>query len=369
MTARIYLSAGEPSGDLHGAGVAAAIRALAPDAALEGMGGPHMEAAGVRLVEGIGRLGAIGLVEAAASLPSHLMALHRARRRLGTACYDAAVLIDYPGFHLRLLSAAARHGVPVLYFIPPQLWAWGAGRAARLREAGVTVAAILPFEQEYFESLHVVTRFVGHPLLDRASPPDRAAGRGRLGLGTHTPVLALAPGSRPAEVRRLWPILAAAARHLRTTVPDLEIVLAATGDHTYPESGDLIVRWNDTPAVLAAADAALCKSGTATLEAALVDTPLVVVYAMHPLTFAVARRVVHTPHVALVNLVAGREVAPEYLQDRATPERLAAAIAPLLAADREPARLQRAGFADVRARLGTPGASRRVAEMALELAA
>lgn len=367
MTLRVYLSAGEPSGDLHGARVAAAIRALAPDAVLEGVGGPHMEAAGVRLTEGIRSRGAMGLVEAAAALPAHARSLRRARHRLETSGYHAAVLIDYPGFHLRLLRTAARRGVPVLYYIPPQLWAWGMGRAARLREARVTVAAILPFEEPFFESLGIPVRFVGHPLLDLARP-SRAAARARLGLGPESRILALAPGSRPAEVRRLWPILGAAARQLRARLPDLHIVVAATGENVYPDCGDLVLHWDDTATVLAAADAALAKSGTVTLEAALADTPMVVVYAMHPLTFAIARRVVRTPRVALVNLVTGRDVAPEYLQARATADRLAAAVMPLLAGDREPARLQRAALAEVRARLGTPGAARRVAEMTLAAA-
>lgn len=367
MTLRVYLSAGEPSGDLHGARVAAAIHALAPDAVLEGVGGPHMEAAGVRLTEGIRSRAAMGLVEAAAALPAHALSLRRARHRLETSGYHAAVLIDYPGFHLRLLRTAARRGVPVLYYIPPQLWAWGMGRVARLREARVTVAAILPFEEPFFESLGIPVRFVGHPLLDLARP-SRAAARARLGLGPESRILALAPGSRPAEVRRLWPILGAAARQLRAGLPDLHIVVAATGENVYPDSGDLVLHWDDTATVLAAADAALAKSGTVTLEAALANTPMVVVYAMHPLTFAIARRVVRTPRVALVNLVTGREVAPEYLQARATAERLAAAVMPLLAGDREPARLQRAALAEVRARLGTPGAARRVAEMALAAA-
>lgn len=364
-----YLSAGEPSGDLHGAQVAAALRRLCPDAVIEGMGGPRMAEAGVELVELAENYGAMGLFEAAASLPAHVALLSRVRRRLSSRRYKVLILIDYPGFNLRLAAHAARRGVRVVYYIAPQLWAWGPGRAAELRRSGATVAAILPFEADFFRDLGINARFVGHPLLDRTSSYPRHAARMRLGLPEDCQVLALLPGSRPEEVRRLWPLLRDAAIRYRTAHPQVRVIVAAVPGQSYPASAGFCLCWNDAPLALSAADAALCKSGTATLQAALTDTPHALVYAMHPLTFQVARRVVRVPYVSLVNLIAGRRVTPEYVQSQATLERLVEAVSSMLEAGSSESDSQRAGLAEVRRRLGAPGAAERVARLALERAA
>jgi lipid-A-disaccharide synthase len=366
---RIFVSAGEPSGDAHAAAVVRALRALAPDVAVDGVGGPHLEAAGATLMARMEHLSAMGLAEALHTAPRHLALLRRLARRFAAARYDAVVLVDYPGFHLRLARAAARRGTPVVYYIAPQLWAWGPWRVTALRRRVARLAVILPFEQPFFAARGVPTTFVGHPLLDRAAAPTRDAARRALGLSSGATVLALCPGSRPTETRRLWPAFRAAAHRLRRAVGDLEVVVleAACGIR---QREDSFRYWRGDPGVLlAAADAGLCKSGTTTLEAALAGMPMVVGYRLSAASYAVARRLVRVPYIGLVNLIAGREVSPELLQDRAGPTALAQAALPLLDRAGPEARRQRAGFETVRAALGTPGAASRVARLVTEAAA
>jgi lipid-A-disaccharide synthase len=363
----IYLSAGEPSGDALGGRLATALRAAAPAARLEGMGGPRMAAAGVNLLYRSDGLAAAGLVEAAASLPRHLRLLQRVRRRLSQVRYDLAVLIDYPGFHLAAARAARAAGVPVLHYVAPQLWAWGKWRTARLGAAVDRLAVILPFEEPFFRARGIEARFVGHPLLDEPVQP-RAQARAGLDLPADARILALFPGSRPAEVRRLWPAFRDAAIRLRRELPGLVVVTAGIPGVAYPRSDGVRIAVGAGATVAAAADAALCKSGTTSLEAALAGTPHVVAYRTHPVTWAAARRLVRVPWVSLVNLLADQEVVPELLQGRARGPALADAVRPLLT-DAPAAARQRSAFGSLRAGLGLPGAAGRVAAMALELVA
>jgi lipid-A-disaccharide synthase len=362
-----WLSAGEPSGDALGARLAGALRAAAPGARLEGMGGPRMGTAGVEILHPAGGLAASGLVEAAGSLPAHLRLLREVRRRFRQHRYDLAVFIDYPGFHLAAARAARDAGVPVLLYVAPQLWAWGGWRAGRLRGSVDRLAVILPFEEAFFRARGIEARFVGHPLLDEPAR-SRGEARAELGLAPEARVLALFPGSRPAEVRRLWPVFREAAIRLRREMPDLVVVAAGLPSATYPRDDGVLFRWGAGPVVAAAADAALCKSGTTSLEAALAGTPHVVAYRTHPVTWAAARRLVRVPWVSLVNLLSGEAVVPELLQGAATARGLADAVGPLLA-DAPVATRQRAAFERVRERLGSRGAAARVAAMALELVA
>jgi lipid-A-disaccharide synthase len=369
VTARaIYLSAGEPSGDRYAGLLAAALRAMLPEAELEGMGGPSLRAAGVDVLVPADRLEVVGLTEGASRAAAHLAALRRVRRRLRARRYDLAVLVDYPGFHLRVARAARAVGTPVLYYLPPQLWAWGAWRAAALRQVARRLAVALPFEEAYFRSRGMDARFVGHPLLDCA-PPPRGAARERLGMPLDRPALALFPGSRRAERRALWPTLREAARLLHADHPELALLLAEGPGGEHEEAESLPLTRGPAPVVAAAADAGLCKSGSTTLEAALADLPHVVAYRMHPLTFAAASRLVRVPHVGLVNLILGRRVVPELLQRAAQPRALADAVRPLLDRDGPAARVQRSAFAEVRERLGRPGVAQRVAELGLDLVA
>ncbi|HXF96932.1 MAG TPA: lipid-A-disaccharide synthase [Gemmatimonadales bacterium] len=364
---RVYISAGEPSGDAHAAPVVAALRRRLPHAEIEAFGGPLMEQAGARVLDRMEAFSVVGFVEAVGKIPAHIRLLRRVRQAFRTGRYDLAILVDYPGYHLRAAAAAAEAGVPVLYYIAPQLWAWGAGRVHQLARAVRRLAVILPFEEQFFRERGVPATFVGHPLRDRPPPPPRSEARRAIGLEPARPTLGLFPGSRALEVRRLWPAFRDAAARVRAQRPDLQIVAAAAPGAAYPEAGPVHIHQGDPALVFAASDAAICKSGTTTLEAAIADAPLVIAYRLNPLSGFIARRVLQVPWVGLVNLVAGREVAPEFLQRAVRAEALARAVSPLLDPDSPQARRQREGLALVRERLGAPGAAERVAEIAAEL--
>src|SRR5438876_2067306 len=313
------------------------------------------------------RFSVVGFVEALWKLPAHLRLLGRVRDAFRAKRYDLVILVDYPGYHLRAAAAAREAGIPVLYYIAPQMWAWAPGRVRRLA-AVRRLAVSLPFEDRCFREHGVAATFVGHPLRDRPLPPERTEARRMLGLDPARPVLGLFPGSRAQEVSRLWPAFRDAARAIVARRGDVQVVVAGTPVGRYPAPGAIRVHTGDPLAVFGASDAALCKAGTTTLEAALADVPMVIAYSLHPLSFAIAIRLLRVPHVGLVNLIAGREVAPELLQGAVTPAALANAVLPLLDPDGDAARRQREGLGLVRQRLGPPGAADRVAGLALELA-
>ncbi|HEX5632034.1 MAG TPA: hypothetical protein VFX50_02360, partial [Gemmatimonadales bacterium] len=240
---RIYLTAGEPSGDLHGATVARALAERLPGATLEAFGGPRMAAAGATVLHPMERVAAFGTVEILGKLPAHVRLLGRMRRAFAEGRYDLAIVIDYPGFHLRVAEAAHRAGVPVLYYIAPQLWAWRPERAARLAKAVDRLAVVLPFEPAFFAKHGIVAEYVGHPLLDRGPMPARAEARRRLGLDDGERVLGLFPGSRHGEVTRLWPDFRDAALALRAEGACDRVIVAGTRHDAYPDPGPIeIVR-------------------------------------------------------------------------------------------------------------------------------
>ena len=367
MTPRILVLAGEPSGDLHGGRVVAALRARLPNAVIDAVGGPRMAAAGATIVRSIDGLSAMGLVEIIDKLPTHLRLLRNLQREFTARHYDLIIPVDYPGFHLRVAEAARRSGIKVLWYIAPQLWAWRPQRAQRFARAVDRLAVILPFEPDFFGGVGIATDYVGHPLVDREPPPSRDAARAALNLPAEARVLALFPGSRKGEIRRLWPVYRDAAQRLLDAGQCTHVLVATTPEGWYPDAGRLALVCDRPEHVLAAADAALAKSGTTTLEAALANVPMVVAYRLHPITAWFIRPLVRVRWVSLVNLIAGREVVPELMQGAATAEGLAAAVLPLLDPDGEPARHQRLGFADVRHRLGGPGASERLASIAEQM--
>jgi lipid-A-disaccharide synthase len=364
---RIFISAGEPSGDLHGAGVVRALQARYPDAVIDALGGPLMAQAGARVRYPMEGLAAFGVVEIVAKLGAHVRLLRALRADFRARLYDLVILIDYPGFHLRVAEAARSSGTKVLYYIAPQLWAWRPERARRLAAAVDRLAVVLPFEQLFFGRLGLRSEYVGHPLVDRGPGPGREEARARLGIAPATKVLGIFPGSRAQEVRRLWiPFREAALTLLREGRCD-RILVAGTPTGEYPDPGPVEILQDDPLGLLAAADAALAKSGTTTLEAALADTPMVVAYKVHPLTWLMFQRVRTVRWVSLVNLVAEREVVPEMLQDRADSVQLADALRPLLDPGDPSTVRQREGLALVRRRLGSPGATTRVVALADEL--
>jgi len=363
---RIYISAGEPSADAHAAAVATALRRRLPGVELEALGGPLLERAGARVLDRMEAFSVVGFVEAIAKIPAHYRLLTKMRGAFQAKRYDLVILIDYPGYHLRAAAAAAAAGIPVLYYIAPQMWAWGPKRVRKLAPVD-QLAVILPFEEEFFRERGVAATFVGHPLKDRPAPPGRADARRLLGLDPGRPTLGLFPGSRKQEVQRHWAMFRAAAARVAAARPGVQIITAGTPDAEYPDPGEITVHLGDPLLVFAAADAGVCKSGTTTLEAAIADLPMVITYRVHPISSFIAFRLVQVPWVGLVNLVAGYEVAPEFLQRRATATALADGVLPLLDPANPATRRQREGLQLVRDRLGAPGAADRVAELAVAL--
>jgi lipid-A-disaccharide synthase len=312
----------------------------------------------------------MGFVEVLRHVPKHWALLRELKQRIRSGNTALVILIDYPGFNMKLAAEAKAARVPVLYYITPQVWAWGAGRLARLAQTVTRAAVILPFEEKLLAEHGVSTTFVGHPLLDRVEPlPTRAEARAELGLPAESTVLALFPGSRTQEITRHLEPFVATARELERRRPGLRVVVSAAPHVRLDESACPypIVR-SASFSVLRAADAAMCKSGTTTLESAVAECPLVVAYRTNALTYAAARRLVKIPNIGLVNVVAGRQVAPEFVQAALVPNAVADALEPLL--DRGSATRSRmvAELARVRDSLGTPGAARRVAAIATELA-
>jgi lipid-A-disaccharide synthase len=367
----IFISAGEESGDLHGAALARALRERYPAARLIGLGGARMRAQGVETLAGLDELAVMGFVEVLKHLPFFIQLRKRVFAALAAERVDLVIPIDYPGFNLRLARHAKASGIPVLYYIAPQVWAWHKSRVRDLGRDADEVAVVLPFEEDFLRRGGVNARFVGHPLLDRAEPelPRDAWARGQ-GLDPERPILALFPGSRAQEVGRHLDLFSAAADRVVRRKPDAQPVIGVPGGMDRGVYAD--ARWpliDSAGGLLQYATAALAKSGTTTLEAALALTPLVVAYRMNAASYALAKRVVKVPHIALANLIAEDRVAPEFVQDAATPEALADAVLPLLDAQSEARRQMIAGFARVRERLGGPGASRRVAELAAGLLA
>ena len=367
---KVLFVAGEASGDLHAAGVAAALRRLRPELELAAVGGPRLAEQGVELIHRDNQLGVMGFLEVLKHVPRHFLLLRTIRKMLDDGEIALLVLIDYPGFNMKVASAAKQAGVPVLYYVTPQVWAWGAGRIPRLAQLVTKAAVILPFEEPLLRGFGIDATFVGHPLLDRAvNMPTRVEAREALRLPQNTPVLALFPGSRQQEIDRHIDDFVATAKELQRRTPGLE-VLVSVAPTVALDSARCPFRLvhSASLSVLRAADAALCKSGTTTLEAAIADCPLVVAYRTGRISFALAKRLVKVPNIGLVNVVAGREVAREFIQDDIVPSRIADVLSELLIKDGQRRWEVLSGLAEVRAKLGTPGAADRVARMAGELA-
>jgi len=372
LTPRLLVSCGEASGDLYAGALIRELRAMSHDVDVAGMGGPQFAAAGGRVLEDYRGLSVTGLTEAIGVIPRSLATIGRLAASAREARPGALVLIDFPDFNLPLARRVRKLGIPVVYYVSPQLWAWRPGRMKTMRAVADRVLVIFPFEEAIYRAAGVPVEFVGHPLVDlaHASQP-RNVFLPSIGLAVDRPTVAILPGSRQNEIARLLPDLLRAADLVRAQVLDVQCVVARApnlDDALFAACGaaNAVVVEQDTDAVLASADVALVASGTATVQAALHDTPMVVVYRVSPTTYRIGRRLVKVDTFGMVNLIAGRRLVPELIQDACTPEAIAReAVSMLKDADR--AREIRVGLAEVRGRLGGAGASRRAAEAILKV--
>jgi lipid-A-disaccharide synthase len=381
MTKQIFIISGEASGDLHGAKLATALLRADPDLKLEGVGGRLMKAAGVKLLADIRDLGVVGVVEVLSHLSSIWNVYQKVREKLRREAPDLVIFIDYPDFNLRMARVARRMNIPAVYYISPQIWAWRQGRIKTIAKLIDKMLVIFQFEKEFYDAAGLDCEFVGHPLLDDLKIlPTRAQLRNRLGLDPDRPTVGLLPGSRYQEVSRLLPMMLSAMKRLKDRIPTLQLVLAAapsleTGvvesivsasGQVSKESGlEVLVVADQSNEVIAASDAVVVASGTATLQAAILETPMVIVYKVFGLTYLLARMLVHTKHIGLANLVAGERIVPELLQSRVTAKTMEHEVYKMLT---DPVYTEgiKKGLAQVKARLGLPGASARAAKTILD---
>ncbi|MBW1950132.1 MAG: lipid-A-disaccharide synthase [Deltaproteobacteria bacterium] len=371
----VLIVAGEASADLHGANLVKAIRRLEPGAAFAGIGGAAMSEAGVRVLVPSSEMAVVGLTEVFSRLGTILASYRKMKGLLKEGRPDLLILIDYPGFNLRLAGVARALNVPVLYYIGPQVWAWRQGRVKKIKKRVSRMAVILPFEQAFYAERGVKVDYVGHPLLDAC--PREILQHGDAEVLPHESgdvKLGLMPGSRTEEISRLLPDMLLAAERLKRVFPSLHCVLplAPTVKEDFLRSftarAGLPVRITGATVyeALKGCRAALVASGTATLEVALMGIPMVILYRVSGLTYWAGRAVVRVPHIGLVNLVAGEEVARELIQGEATPENICAEVLPLMK-EGEARRKSIGDLRRVQRLLGRGGASRKAAEIALEM--
>jgi len=373
---RIMIVAGEASGDMHGAKLVAAMREQTPGLAVCGIGGPALAAQGVEILYDSSRLAVVGIVEVLSHFRFIREAMRSLEKRLREQPPCLLILIDYPDFNLILGKKAKRLGIPVFYYISPQVWAWRSGRVKTIKKLVDRMAVILPFEKEFYQRRGMEVEYVGHPLMDtvRAAMP-RTEFLQSLGIALDRTVVGILPGSRKREIAGMLPVFLAAAKLMRDQLvnPVFLLPLAPTLSEDDLLTNGLaeaevevrVVRENRYE-LMAACGAVMAASGTVSLELAILNVPMVIAYRVSPFTYFLGRRLIKVKYASLVNLVAGREVVPELLQHEAAPEKIARATVRLVTNQTERAR-QLAGLAEVRDKLGGAGASAKAARLALAM--
>ena len=374
---RIMISCGEASGDLYAGALALELYRREPQAEIFGFGGHRLEAAGGRLIGDYGAYSVTGLTEVVTKLPRSFAMLRRLVDSARELRPHVFVAIDFPDFNFRLMAALRRLGIPIVYYISPQLWAWRPGRMETMKENVDRVLVIFPFEEELYRRAGVDAQFVGHPLVDLAHAGERReVFLSNRGLVPEAPTVALLPGSRKNELERIVPVMAETVPRIAKRIPGVQFVVAcapALPDALFaPLVADdfgapLVLVHERTDDVLSASDVVVTASGTATIQCALHEKPMVVVYRLSPLTYRLGKPFVHVDTYAMPNLVAGSRIVPELIQDDFTPDRTASEVVSLLI-DRDKYQTTREALARVRKALGAPGASGRAADAVLEVA-
>ncbi|MFZ2948712.1 MAG: lipid-A-disaccharide synthase [Desulfuromonadaceae bacterium] len=372
---RIMIVAGEASGDIYGADLVTEALKIAPDQLFFGIGGARMREAGVETLVDSSVMAVVGLIEVIKHFDVISAAFKRLKQIILNDPPELLILIDYPGFNLRLAKVARKAGVKVLYYISPQIWAWRQGRVKKIARLVDHMAVILPFEASFYQRAGVPVTFVGHPMLDLVNVVlDRSDAAASFGLDPTRNIVGLFPGSRHNEIERLLPVIIAAAARLKEQFPDIQFILplASTlkSDDIVPlltaADLDVTITRDRIHDMIRACDAVISVSGTVTLEIALVGTPMVIIYKLAPLTYQLAKRLVKVPNIGLCNIIAGETVVQELIQDKANPSAIAAEVGRLLTDQTYRAAIVRK-LGEIRAKLGRGGASSLVARLALTL--
>ena len=374
---KIMVVAGEASGDLHGANLLREIKESCPNAEIFGIGGARMARERVELFYSIEQMAFLGFVEVIRHLPFVRRVLSEMKDIMAHRRPDILILIDYPGFNLRLAKMAYGYKIPVMYYISPQIWAWGRSRIAKIRKWVTRMVVIFPFEHEMYRKQGLAATFVGHPLLDIVQPTMTSETfRVQHKIKSEVPVIGLLPGSRVQEVARLLPVMVQAGKRIQRKTGNAHLVIGAAetledtvyhralGDHSHSVT---LVR-NATYDVMKHADLLLVASGTATLESAILGTPMIVLYKVAPLSYVIAHVLLDIPYIGLVNVVAGRKVVPEFIQGNAEPGKIAATAVEILKDSSINAEM-RTNLSQIAPMLGQKGASKRAAETAIEMIA
>lgn len=372
---KIMIIAGEPSGDLHGGRLVEELKRVSPELEIFGVGGDRMQAAGMELVYHIRDFSVMGFWEVLGHLPFIRKAMDRLEALLSERRPDVVVLIDYPGFNLRFGVRAKRSGFKVAYFISPQVWAWGQGRVRRIRRMVDKMLCILPFEEGFYRKRGVPAVYVGNPLLDLAKPTlSKEAFRRQHGLSSSQPLVGLLPGSRRQELEKILPVMLGACRLLSEKQPSVQFALnlapGLSRSHVDGMAHDfnvkLVISEGQSYDLMAHSDLVIVASGTATLECGILGTPLIIVYRTSWISYLLGRMLVKVPYIGLVNLVAGKKVAPEFIQHEARPGAIFL-MAQMLLAEGRPRQAVKEELAKIPGLLGQPGAAARAAKEIMEL--
>lgn len=372
---QIMIVAGEASGDLHGGNLVKAMHKIDPEIRFYGVGGRNLKAAGAELTADAAEMAVVGLTEVVSKLGFILKVLAQLKASLKKDRPDLLILIDYPDFNLPLARAAKKHGIKVFYYISPQVWAWRRGRIRKIKEIVDKMAVILPFEAELYKDAGVDAIFVGHPLLDVVGTKySRKEALIKFDLREGVTTVGILPGSRQSEVTRLLPVMLGAAEIIQEKIKSVQFVLPLADTLDIAFVSQMIAKYpvavrlipNEVYDVIGCTDIAMVASGTATLETALMETPMVIIYKVSAPSYYVGRMVINVDHIGLVNIIAGKEIVPELIQFEASPEKIAAAIIDILTIKGHKEDI-RAELKKIRGMLGSHGAAERVARLAYDM--